>query len=76
MIYLKDILNKPYPLIMARTNSPFPEDEDELFGYCSWDGKELISLDGDNYYLDQPIYNWEYDESNNMLIYWFKVDWI
>ena len=51
---LKDIL-PPTPLkqIMVRTNDPLNKNYDGiLFGYVGWDGKKLISLDGDNYYLE------------------------
>ena len=32
-----------------------------LFGYCKWDGKKLISMDGDNYYLDWVVEKYEYE---------------
>ena len=48
---LKDILPS-YPInnIEVRTNDPFGDDM--LFGFCHWTGTELISGDGDNYYLN------------------------
>ena len=74
MTYLKDLLDeKPIKVIEYRCNSPFEDEEDMLFGYCSWNGKELISEDGDNYYLNDVIedYAWDDDE----LIVWIKVEW-
>lgn len=51
---VRDILTeKPINCIMVRCNSPVPDEEDTLFGYCQWDGKELVSLNGDSYYLDE-----------------------
>lgn len=74
---VKDILPS-YPLekIMVRTNDPLKEDYDGiLFGYVSWNGKELISLDGDNYYLEDEIYRWTW-ENDDSLTYWIKSNWV
>ena len=65
---VKDILPS-YPLekIMVRTNDPLKEDYDGiLFGYVSWNGKELISLDGDNYYLEDEIYRWTWEDDGSL----------
>jgi hypothetical protein len=75
---IKDILKpeKPIKNIIIRTNYPknFPEVQNSwfgiLFGSCSWDGKNLISLDGDNYNLDDEIYG--YIELEDSLIIWIK----
>ena len=69
---LKDILPNHYIDIEVRTYGP--RDEDILFGYCHWTGTELISDDGDNYYLDEEII--KYEISKNILTYWFESDWI
>ena len=83
---LKDLINTRKDndiLIEVRTNLPDQllqyanEEEIErgmLFGYCSWNGSELVSLDGDNYYLHEEVekYVWESDTS---LVYWFKSIW-
>lgn len=60
--------------IMVRCNSPDPDEEDMLFGYCSLQDGKLVSLDGDNYYLSETIteYHWE---SENDLIVWIEVGW-
>ena len=50
--------------------------EDMLFGYCRWTGEELISVDGDSYYLDDEISKYELDEENKELTYWIIVEWI
>ena len=47
----------PIP-ITVRTNSPF-DGEDMLFGFCSWDGENLISEDGDSYDLDDEVVKYE-----------------
>ena len=55
---LKDILpNYPLENIEVRTNNPFGEDM--LFGFCSWTVTDLISEDGDSYYLDEEIVKYE-----------------
>ena len=69
-----------YPLeIIVRTNSPF-DGEDMLFGFCSWDGYDLISEDGDSYDLDDEVVKYELHadfskENPYYLIYWFKSEW-
>ena len=73
---LKDIL-PPTPLkqIMVRTNDPLNKNYDGiLFGYVSWDGEKLISLDGDNYYLEEEITRWTW-ENDGSLTYWIHSDW-
>lgn len=72
---LKDIL-PGYPLrnIEVRTNDP--DGEDMLFGYCHWTGTELVSGDGDNYYLNEEISKYEFDEEKRELTYWIVSKWI
>lgn len=71
---LKDIIpNYPLENIEVRTNNPFGEDI--LFGFCSWTGTDLISEDGDSYYLDEEIVKYEFDKKNKELIYWIKSKW-
>lgn len=71
---VKDILPS-YPLewIEVRTNDPFGDDM--LFGYCHWTGTNLVSADGDNYYLNEEIVKYEFDEENRKLIYWVVSEW-
>ena len=71
---VKDIL-PAYPLndIMVRTNDPWGGDM--LFGHCHWTGTELISGDGDNYYLDDEISKYEFDKENQKLVYWIISEW-
>lgn len=73
---VKDILPlSPLSEIMVRVNSPFPDEEDGmLFGYCAWDGKKLISLDGDNYDLNDIVTRYEHDLDGN-LTYWIHAEW-
>ena len=75
---VRDILLNYHPVkIEVRTNTPDDAlDEDMLFGFCHWTGTELVSDDGDDYYLDEEIYEWEYDENNNLLTYWIVSEWI
>ena len=72
---VRDIL-PDYPLkyIQVRTNDP--HGEDMLFGYCHWTGVTLVSGDGDNYYLDDEVVKFEFDEDNRELIYWIVCEWI
>lgn len=72
---VKDIL-PDYPVkIMVRMFLPENTgSEDCLFGYCRWDGKELISEDGDSYFLEEEIVKYEFD--NYGLTYWIKTGWM
>ena len=72
---LRDILpHTPIKNIMVRVNAPEYIGGDMIFGYCSWDGSKLTSLDGDSYSLDAEVTKHELDGSG--LICWMKVDWI
>ena len=71
---LKDILpNYPIKNMEVRMNGP--DGEDMLFGYCSWTGTELISEDGDNYYLNDEISKYEFSNDGRDLTYWIVVGW-
>lgn len=63
-----------YPLESIEVRTYGPWGEDILFGYCSWTGEELLSIDGDTYYLDDEIDKYEFDGNN--LTYWIKGEWI
>lgn len=80
----KNILpDHPVDSIVVRTNYPVEFDdklsESErsvgmLFGYCSWDGRNLISLDRDTYSVDMEIE--KYEVSDHGVTVWFISDWI
>lgn len=83
---LRDILvGRPGTFrIMERTYYPsWMEDEltkkeikdGMLSGYCLWDGRFLLSMDGDFYTLDEEVdrYEWEDDGS---LTYWCHCEWV
>lgn len=75
---LKDLLTPtPIPIIEWRTNDPFGEDPDGIFcGVCTWDGTELLPLDGDFYTPEEEIYRYEwFGENNENLTYWSWTDW-
>lgn len=79
---LRDILQKgkPVELIEVRTNDPLEDPEDVyedglLFGYCKWDGKDLIPLDGDFYSLDEEVVRFKFEDENH-LIYWIYSEWV
>ena len=65
--------------IEYRCNAPKCDDEDDmLFGACYWDGKELISEDGDNYYLSDVIEKYEWNDPHWYpydLTIWIEVKW-
>lgn len=82
---LKDIL-KDYDhcYIQIRTNYPrfcnLYKSEEELedgimFGYCDWDGENLIPEDDDFYSLEWDVTKYEYDEEIGILVVWIESDW-
>ena len=78
MLYLQDLLLDGKEVkVEYRCNSPKcwqDEEEDMLFGFAIWNGKELISGDGDNYYLKDIVERYEW-ESENYLTIWIGVGW-
>ena len=79
MLRLRDLIpaNKSVH-IEYRCNAPKCDDEDDmLFGYCYWNGNELISGDGDNYYLNDVIenYEWRHTDKGDYLTVWIEVVW-
>lgn len=74
---LRDILPQhAVEVIEVRTNCPSDHDPDDtLFGYCAWDGEKLISLDGDSYFLDEEVYQYEWHDDGT-LTYWINRAWI
>ena len=76
MLYLRDLLPKDKKVkVEYRCNAPkIDDDEDMLFGYAVWDGKELISGDGDNYYLGDVVEKYEWESDIDLTI-WIEVIW-
>jgi hypothetical protein len=78
VLYLKDLLPEGKKVkVEYRCNSPKcwqDEEEDMLFGYAIWTGNELISGDGDNYYLGDVVEKYEW-ESDMDLVIWIGVQW-
>lgn len=72
---LKDLLKDSEINITYRTNSPLEDEEDMLFGYCTWTGTTLISGDGDDYSVEDIIdrYAWTSDSD---LVIWFTSKWV
>lgn len=82
MLYLRDLLPKESGIITIEYRCFGPKDEygdreDMLFGYCKWDGENLISGDGDNYYLGDVIthYEWFDEKTKKDLTVWIDVQW-
>lgn len=76
MLYLRDLLQKDKKVTVEyRCNAPCEDiDDDMLFGYAIWTGEELVSDDGDNYYLGDVVekYEWLYEDH---LTIWIEVLW-
>lgn len=71
IMILKDVLNKPYEYITYRTIINIDGvPSDEFIGCCKYDGKNLISLDGDTYSLEDEIE--KYKIRDDELIVWEK----
>lgn len=74
-IRLKDLLSDTSVNIEYRTNSPLPNEDDMLFGYCMWDGFKLHSVDNDSYSVDDVIQSYRWDTPEDLVV-WFKSEWI
>ena len=72
---LKDILGDKKTYIEYRTNSPIKEEEDMLAGSCYWDGKELHSIDGDDYSVDDEISKYIVENDLNIIV-WYESKWV
>lgn len=74
---LRDLCLPDYPIdtIQYRCYGPAPECADMMFGYCRWTGKELQSMDGDSYSLDDEIIKYEWF-GEHLLIVYFEAQWI
>ena len=70
---LKDLLSNNIITIEVRTFDP--DGDDMLFGHCRWNGKELVSLDGDTYSVEDEVYKFKFDNPSE-LTYWFESEWI
>ena len=69
---VKDIL--PYhPIKKIEVRTYDPNGEDMLLGYCAWNGRSLISLDGDNYSVSEVVKKYEWHD--DMLVYWVNAIW-
>lgn len=69
---IKDILpGRPINEIVYRMRGDGVEDE--LFGYCAWDGNRLISLDGDSYYLDEEILEYKYNDDGKLTVWIYAI---
>ena len=71
-------LDTVFECIQVRTNSPLEDEEDMLFGYCAWNGKEIVSLDGDSYDPNEPLTKYEITETNGdqELTVWVESVWV
>ncbi len=76
MLYLRDLLPKNKNVkIEYRCNAPkYDDEEDMLFGFAIWNGETLESGDGDNYYLNDVIEKYEWDNENYLTI-WIEMVW-
>lgn len=77
MLYLRDLLPTGKKVkVEYRCNAPMDGDEaeDMLFGFAVWTGEELVSGDGDNYYLGDVVEKYEWDHDDYLTI-WIEVIW-
>ena len=73
-IELMKELDRPVDAIEVRINSPLEGEKDTLYGYCAWDGKKIISLDGDDYDEDEKIVRYEINDDDSLTV-WVKTSW-
>lgn len=71
---MKEIMKRPVGTIEVRMNSPIEGEKDMLYGYCSWDGEKIISLDGDDYDENERILRFE-ENGDDSITVWVKTSW-
>jgi hypothetical protein len=72
---LEDIDDKKINFIEFRSVISIDSDDvDVLYGYCSYDGEQITSLDGDIYSLDDEIKG--YKEDGNILTVYYEGEWV
>lgn len=74
---LRDILtSKPVEEIIVRTILPQALGNlDILYGFCKWDGENLISLDDESYDLGWSVVKYEWNPDDTLTI-WTKCSFI
>lgn len=74
LIELMKELDRPVDTIEVRINSPLEGEKDTLYGYCAWDGKKIISLDGDDYDENEELVRYEENKDGSVTV-WEKTNW-
>ena len=73
---LKDILTKPteisWRILLNEKNAKSLGTKDIFAGVCEWNGKKLISTDGDSYSVDDEIVG--FLKMSDHLVYWTKEE--
>lgn len=73
LIEILKMIDKNIPFIAYRNIVSIDSDDVDLFtGACRWNDNKLISLDGDDYSLDEEISKYDYNEELNQLTIWRK----
>jgi hypothetical protein len=70
---IKKILPNRPVTIEYRTFTPYGNDI--LEGYARWNGKELISLDGDAWNINDEIGDYYLYDGDEMVV-WYESKWI
>lgn len=73
IMLLKELLPNRQINIEYRTHTP--DGTDVFTGACKWTGSELVPLDGDEYFVDDIISNYEWNSDSELTI-WYESKWI
>ena len=71
MIFKNILPDRPIEEIEVRTL--YPDGEDRFLGFCAWNTRDLISLDGDTYERCWLIE--DYDYTIDGMVVWIKPTW-
>ena len=73
---LRDLLKPGQPVKYCQERTNLFNIPDGIFtGACEWTGKELIPCDGDIYSLDDPVFDYRWEEDGT-LTYWIESTWL
>ena len=72
---LKDLCTPEQAIDTIQYRCYGPNQEDEMLGYCTWNGTELSPLDGDYYSLEDEIIKYEQIDKDLLIVY-VEVNWI
>ena len=74
---IKDGKLKKYDPLTIEYRTWARDKSDILAGYCKYTSGKLISMDGDNYYLNDEMADYEFqiNDGKPLLTVWYESNW-